>query len=128
MKVDENAYYTKTHEWVRQEGEEAVSGVTDHAQESLSDIVYVELPEVGEQYEKGEAYGLVESVKAASDIYMPMGGTITAVNEALYDAPEKINESPYGEGWLIKFSPDDAEQWDDLLTVDAYRELEEGES
>lgn len=125
MKVDDNARYTESHEWVRKEGEEIVSGISDHAQDSLSDIVYIELPEIGETFEKGQVYGLVESVKAASDVYMPMGGTIIDVNEQLYDAPELINESPYTDGWLIKFRPSHPEEWDGLETPDAYRELDE---
>ncbi len=120
MKLDPKARYAKTHEWVRQDGDEVVCGISDHAQESLSDIVYVELPEVGDTLDKGDVFGVVESVKAASDIYMPMGGEITAVNEALEDAPELVNSDAYGEGWLIRFAPSDPAEFDSLMDADDY--------
>ncbi|MCP4537400.1 MAG: glycine cleavage system protein GcvH [Chloroflexi bacterium] len=121
MKLDSKARYTENHEWVRQEGSEVVCGISDHAQESLSDIVYVELPEVGDTFDKGDAFGVVESVKAASDIYMPMGGEITAVNEELDDDPETVNKKPYGEGWIIRFRPSDPTEFDGLMDADAYK-------
>lgn len=120
MKLDQNARYQKTHEWSRQEGDLVVVGITDHAQDELNDVVYVEHPEVGATLQKGEVFGVVESVKAASDLYMPMDGEIVAVNEALEDTPELVNEDPYGEAWFIKFKPSDPGQWDDLLTPDGY--------
>jgi glycine cleavage system H protein len=120
MKLDSDARYAKTHEWVRPDGDEFVCGITDHAQESLSDIVYVELPEVGDAFGKEDPFGVVESVKAASDVYMPMGGEITAINEALDDAPELVNQDPYGEGWLIRFAPSDAAEFDGLMDGAAY--------
>ena len=120
MKLDSEARYAKTHEWVRPDGDEFVCGITDHAQESLSDIVYVELPEVGDAFGKEEAFGVVESVKAASDVYMPMGGEITAINEALDDAPELVNQDAYGEGWLIRFAPSDPGEFDSLMDGPAY--------
>ncbi len=120
MKVDKASRYTRTHEWVRAEGKEAVSGITDYAQEQLSDIVYVELPAVGEHFGKGEVYGVIESVKAASDCYMPVTGTITAVNEALADSPQTVNEDPYGAGWCIRFTPDDPKEIDGLMDADSY--------
>jgi len=120
MKLDPEARYAKTHEWVRPDGDEFVCGITDHAQESLSDIVYVELPEVGDTFSKEDPFGVVESVKAASDVYMPMGGEITAINEALDDEPELVNQVPYGEGWLIKFAPSDPTEFDGLLDGAAY--------
>jgi glycine cleavage system H protein len=122
MKLDPNARYVETHEWVRQEGDLMVCGITDHAQEELSDVVYVELPEVGATMGKEEAFGVVESVKAASDIYMPMAGEIVETNEALEDSPELINDDPYGQGWLIKFKPSNPSQWEDLLLPEAYEE------
>jgi len=94
MKLDKDARYQESHEWVRQEGELIVCGISDHAQESLSDVVYVEFPEVGDSFSQGETFGVVESVKAASDLYMPMGGEIVAVNEALEDEPELVNSDP----------------------------------
>ena len=121
MKLDPNARYTKNHEWARQEGAEIVCGISDHAQESLSDIVYVELPEVGDAFDKGDSFGVVESVKAASDLYMPMGGEITAVNEELEDAPETVNEDPYGKGWIIRLRPSAPAEFDDLMDAEAYK-------
>ncbi len=120
MKLDPNARYAENHEWARPEGEEIVCGISDHAQESLSDIVYVELPEVGDAFNKGDSFGVVESVKAASDVYMPMSGEITAVNEELDDAPEMVNEDPYGKGWIIRFRPSAPAEFDDLMDAAAY--------
>lgn len=120
MKLDPDARYAETHEWARKDGDDFVCGITDHAQESLSDIVYVELPEVGDTFGKGDAFGVVESVKAASDVYMPMGGEITAVNEALEDTPELVNQDPYGEGWLVQFRPSSPDEFDDLMDTGAY--------
>ncbi|RMF03618.1 MAG: glycine cleavage system protein GcvH, partial [Chloroflexi bacterium] len=105
--LDPNAKYQETHEWARKEGDVIVCGITDHAQDSLSDVVYVELPSVGDTLSKGDVFGVVESVKAASDLYMPMSGEITEVNQALEDEPETINSDPYGAGWMIKFTPSD---------------------
>ncbi len=99
---------------------EVVCGISDHAQESLSDIVYVELPEVGDTLDRGDVFGVVESVKAASDVYMPMGGEIAAVNEALEDEPELVNSDAYGEGWMIRFAPSDPAEFDDLMDADDY--------
>ncbi len=127
MKLDSNARYAETHEWVRKEGDLMVCGITDHAQEELSDVVYVELPEVGTTLAKGDQFGVIESVKAASDLYIPMGGEIAEVNEALEDSPEIVNEDPFGEGWMIKFKPSDPSQWDDLLTPEGYEASTGGE-
>lgn len=93
--------YTKDHEWVRIDGANATVGITDYAQKQLGDVVFVELPKVGDTFEAGDAFGTIESVKAVSEVYMPVGGTITAINEALVDDPEQVNTDPYGEGWLI---------------------------
>jgi glycine cleavage system H protein len=120
MKLDPKARYAKTHEWARWDGEEIVCGISDHAQESLSDIVYVELPEIGDTFAKGDAFGIVESVKAASDVYVPVGGEIVAVNEDLEDTPELVNQDPYGEGWMIRLSPSDPAEFDDLMDADDY--------
>ncbi len=120
MKTDRDARYLSSHEWARWDGDEVVCGISDHAQESLSDIVYVEMPEVGDIFEKGDTFGIVESVKAASDIYMPMGGKITAVNEALEDTPELVNQDPYGKGWMIRFIPSDPAEFDALMDASAY--------
>ena len=120
MNLDAEARYAKSHEWARQDGDEFVCGISDHAQESLSDIVYVEMPEVGDFIDQGDVFGIVESVKAASDVYMPLGGEITAVNEALEDTPELVNQDPYGEGWIIRIAPTDPAEFDKLLDADAY--------
>jgi glycine cleavage system H protein len=120
MKVNPDARYAENHEWARKDGEEIVCGISDHAQESLSDIVYVELPDEGDILEKGDVFGIVESVKAASDVYMPMGGEITAVNEDLEDTPELVNQDPYGAGWMIRFTPSDPAEFDDLMDADEY--------
>jgi len=102
MTIPSDLQYTKEHEWVRIEGDLATVGITDHAQEALGDLVYVELPEVGRQVEPGEAIVVVESVKAASDVYAPVSGEIVEVNEALSEHPELVNTDPYGKGWLVK--------------------------
>jgi glycine cleavage system H protein len=120
MKLDPKARYAKSHEWARKEGDEFVCGITDHAQESLSDVVYVELPEIGDTFAKGDTFGVVESVKAASDVYLPLGGEITAVNEALEDTPELVNQDSYGEGWMIRFRPSDPDEFDGLMDGSAY--------
>jgi glycine cleavage system H protein len=120
MKLDPNARYVESHEWVRKEGNLMVCGISDHAQEELSDVVYVEMPEVGATFAKGEQFGVIESVKAASDLYLPMGGEIVEVNQALEDSPELVNEDPYGKGWMIKFRPSDPGEWDSLLTPEGY--------
>lgn len=127
MKLDPNARYAETHEWARKEGDLIVTGITDHAQDSLSDVVYLELPEVGATFAKGVLFGVIESVKAASDLYMPMGGQIVEVNGALVDAPEIVNDDPYGAGWMIKYKPTDPAEWDALLSGDDYEKIAEAE-
>lgn len=127
MKLDANARYQDTHEWARPEGDLMVVGITDHAQDSLSDVVYVELPEVGATLAKGDVFGVVESVKAASDLYMPMDGEIVEINGSLEDEPEIINDDPYGAGWMIKFKPADSSQWDGLLSEADYQKVAESE-
>ncbi|GAB4446692.1 MAG: glycine cleavage system protein GcvH [Anaerolineae bacterium] len=120
MKLDTNAKYQESHEWARKEGDLIVCGITDHAQDSLSDVVFVELPAVGDTLSKGDIFGTVESVKAASDLYMPMSGEIVEVNESLEDEPEQVNSDPFGDGWMIKFKPSDMSEWDSLLSGDDY--------
>ena len=113
--------YTKSHEWVRTEEDGSVSiGITDHAQELLGDLVFVELPEVGTEMPAEEAVCVVESVKAASDVYMPISGEVLEVNEALADAPETINDSPYDDGWLIRVKPSNPDELDELMDADSY--------
>jgi len=127
MKLDPEARYTENHEWGRLVDDEVVCGITDHAQETLSDIVYVELPMVGDVFDTGEAYGVVESVKAASDLYAPVSGEVTAVNEELEAAPELVNQDPYGEGWTIRLEPSDPDELEDLMTADEYETFVEEE-
>ncbi|WIO74442.1 glycine cleavage system protein GcvH [Porticoccaceae bacterium LTM1] len=116
--------YIASHEWIRDEGDGTVTvGVTDHAQEALGDVVFVELPEVGNTVEAGDDAGVVESVKAASDIYSPVSGEIIAVNEDLEDAPETVNSSPYGDGWFFKIKLSDPAELESLLDADAYQEV-----
>jgi glycine cleavage system H protein len=112
--------YTKNDEWVRADGANGAAGLTDYAQEALSDIVYVELPEVGESYKQGEPYASVESVKAAAEVYLPVSGTITEVNEALSSTPETLNKDPHGAGWIVKFSIADPEELNSLMDAAAY--------
>ena len=115
--------YTNDHEWLRRESDGCVTvGITDHAATALGDLVYVELPEVGQDVETGGEMAVVESVKAASDVYAPVSGTVTAVNEALSDDPEKINADPYGDGWIVKMDVPDLDEGE-LLTPDAYQQL-----
>jgi glycine cleavage system H protein len=120
-KVDGNARYLKTHEWARAEGDSVVTGISDHAQDAMGDLVYVELPRVGDTIQAGERFGVVESVKAASDVYMPVTGTITEVNSALDGSPEQINKDPYGDGWMIKYTPANAADLSTLLDASAYQ-------
>jgi len=118
--LPEDCRYTRHDEWVRQEGERLVVGVTDYAQQQLGDVVFVELPEVGARLEKGAAFGVIESVKAVSDLYAPVSGSVAAVNEALGDAPEKVNEAPYGDGWILAVEGADAGELDGLMDAAAY--------
>lgn len=121
--VPEDLKYTQTHEWVSRESDGTVRvGITDHAQEALGDLVFVELPAVGDQVEQGDACAVVESVKAASDIYSPVTGEVVAVNEGLEDDPGLINSDPYGDGWLYAVAPADASELDDMLDAAAYLE------
>ena len=115
--------YVASHEWLRQEEDGTITvGITYHAQDLLGDIVYVELPEVGEHVDVDAEIAVVESVKAASDVYAPIAGEIIAVNEALVDAPETINEDPYGEGWFFKIKPDNADDYQGLMDADEYQD------
>ena len=124
MSVPEELQYTKSHEWVRTEDDTATIGITDYAQEELGDIVFVELPEDGATFDAGDSFGTVESVKAVSDLYAPVGGEVVEVNKALNDNPEKINEDPYGDGWIVKLRVSDE---GDLLSASDYEQLLEEE-
>jgi glycine cleavage system H protein len=121
MKLDPELLYSEEHEWVRAEGEEAVIGISDYAQDQLSDVVYVELPEVGDVFEQGEILGTVESVKAASDVYIPISGEILEINEMLEDSPELVNTDPYGEAWFVRVTLAVPDELDDLLDAAAYK-------
>ena len=123
MNVPSDRRYRDTHEWAKLEDGLVVVGITDYAQGELGDVVYVELPEVGREVEAGEAVAVIESVKTASDIYAPVSGEIVAVNEALSEHPEKVNEDPYGEGWLFKIKPKDPAELETLLDAEAYKKL-----
>lgn len=120
--------YTEEHEWIGADGDHYVVGITDYAQDQLGDITYVELPEIGRRVAQGEETAVVESVKAASDIYAPVDGTVVEVNESLESAPEKINQEPYGEGWLFKLKEVDAAQVEGLMDSAAYAAFLENQS
>jgi glycine cleavage system H protein len=117
----ENLHYTKEHEWVRVDGDFGVVGITDHAQKELGDIVYVDLPKVGASAEKGKTVGSVESVKAVSDIYAPVSGEVSEINETLATAPEKLNEDPHGEAWLVKIRLSNPDEIKELLSAADYQ-------
>lgn len=120
--------YLATHEWARLEEDGTVTvGITDHAQDALGDVVYVELPEEEQDLSSGDEAGVVESVKAASDIYSPVSGTVVAINELLDDEPEKVNQDPYGDGWFFKVEPTDVGELEEMLDADAYTEVCEEE-
>lgn len=126
--VPESLHYSKDHEWVRVEGDLAVIGITDHAQEQLGDVVYVELPKPGESFAANESFGSVESVKAVSEIFTPVSGEVAEVNESLNDEPEKVNKDPYTDGWMIKMKMKSAGEVDSLLTAAEYEDFTKAES
>jgi glycine cleavage system H protein len=119
--------FSKEHEWVKSEGDIAAVGISDHAQHELGDVVYVELPAVGDSFKKGDALGNIESVKAVSDIYAPVSGEVTAVNGELEDQPEIVNQDPYGKGWIVKLKMEDTAELDDLMNHDEYKKMIEAE-
>ena len=125
MNVPQDLQYTRSHEWVRTEGDTATVGISDHAQDELGDVVFVELPDEGATFDAGDSFGTVESVKAVSDVYAPVGGEVVEVNSSLEDAPEKINDDPYGEGWLVKLRTSGEA---DLLSSEEYEKVVEEES
>ncbi len=126
LPVPNDLRYTKDHEWARITGTTAVVGITAFATDQLGDVVFVELPKVGGTLEKGKPFGVVESTKAVSDLYAPVDGTVTKVNQALIDSPDKVNSDPYGEAWMIEVQVKDAKELEELLSADAYRELTKG--
>ena len=127
LQLPNDVRYTEDHEWARVEGGKAKAGISDYAQDQLGDIVYVELPQVGATFDKGQEFGTVESVKAVAELYMPVGGTILAVNSALEDSPELVNKDPYGNGWMIEVQPIDAGEFEALMTKEVYLETLKGQ-
>jgi glycine cleavage system H protein len=120
--VPEGLYYSKDHEWLRVEGETGTVGITDHAQNSLGDVVYVELPKAGETFAAHDTFGSVESVKAVSELFLPVAGEVTEVNESLTDEPEKVNTDPYGEGWMLRVKLSNRGEVDSLLSAAEYED------
>ncbi len=126
--IEKDCRYTKEHEWVRMDGDSAVVGITDHAQKQLGDITFIELPQTGDDVSKGDEIGVIESVKAASDLYSPLTGKIVQVNSELEDAPEIVNSDPFEKGWILKLEGVDPAEMDGLLDADAYEKLVSGEN
>lgn len=122
MNVPDNLRYSKEHEWILAEGEQAAVGITDFAQSELGDVVFVELPKIGDSFEKDTSFGSLESVKAVSEAYIPVSGKILAVNEDLLESPEKINADPYGEGWMIRIHLNSRQELDALMSAPQYSE------
>jgi glycine cleavage system H protein len=126
--VPEDLHYSKDHEWIRVEGDVGTVGITDHAQNSLGDVVYVELPKSGESFSANEPFGSVESVKAVSEIFTPVGGEVVEVNEALQDEPERVNTDPYGEGWMIRVRMSNPGEVDKLMSAAEYEDFTKAEA
>lgn len=124
--LPDDVRYTHDHEWAKQEDDNVKVGITDYAQDQLGDIVFVELPEVGQSFDKGEEFGTLESVKAVSELYMPISGEVVAINEALADEPELVNKEPYQDGWMIAIRPGDASEFESLKDKSAYLEMLKG--
>ena len=124
--LPDDVRYAQSHEWAKAQNDNVKIGITDYAQDQLGDIVFVELPQVGETFAKGAEFGTVESVKAVSELYMPAGGKILAINTALEDSPELVNSAPYSDGWMIEIRPDNPTELDTLMTKDAYTETLKG--
>lgn len=126
--VPEDLHYSKDHEWVRVDGEDAVIGITDYAQNSLGDVVYVELPKAGDEFAANEPFGSVESVKAVSEVFTPIAGAVASINESLADEPDKVNLDPYGNGWMIRLRMANPSEVDSLLTAAEYEDFTKAES
>jgi len=126
MNIPDDLRYSSDHEWIRRDGDVITIGITDYAQDSLGDVVFVEQPEVGQSIDASDTFTEVESTKSVSDIYAPVSGTITEINDALEDQPELLNSDPYGEGWICRIEMSDPTQYDALLDAAAYRQLTEG--
>jgi glycine cleavage system H protein len=126
LNLPDDVRYTDDHDWVKAEDEKVRIGITDYAQDQLGEMIFVEVPEVGDTLDKGETFGSLESVKAVSDMYMPVGGEVLAVNTALEDAPEMVNQDPYSGGWIIDIKPSDPSELDQLMDKNAYLEMLKG--
>ena len=126
LDLPDDLRYTEDHEWARVKGGNVTIGVTDYAQNQLGDIVFVEMPAPGDPFKKGDEFGTVESVKAVAELYMPIDGEVVQVNQALEDAPELLNQSPYADGWIVEVKPDDMSQLETLMDRDVYMKLLEG--
>ncbi|HVF54861.1 MAG TPA: glycine cleavage system protein GcvH [Pyrinomonadaceae bacterium] len=126
--VPENLHYSKDHEWIRVEGDTGIIGISDHAQNSLGDVVYVELPKVGENFAAHDVFGSVESVKAVSELYIPVAGEVVEVNESLQDEPEKVNTDPYGEAWMVRIRMSSPGEIDGLLSAAEYEDYLKSET
>ena len=123
MNVPENLKYSQDHEWIRAEGDTAFVGITDYAQSNLGDIVFIEVETVGEELDKGEAFGNVEAVKAVEELYLPVGGEVLEFNDELEDSPDLVNKDPYGKGWIVKIKMSDSAELDDLMDSAGYSEM-----
>jgi len=123
MNIPAELKYTKDHEWIKVEGNEAVIGITDFAQSQLGDVVFIEIETEGEELDREEVFGTIEAVKTVSDMFMPVAGKVIAVNEKLADTPEVVNKDPYGDGWMIRIEITDASQLEELLTAEQYKEI-----
>jgi len=123
MNIPQSLKYTKEHEWVREDGGIVTVGITDHAQGELGDIIFVEFPEIGQEIERDEPFGTIEAVKTVADLFAPISGTVTEINEKLDDSPESVNQDPYGDGWMVKVSVSEADELDNLMSSDQYREM-----
>jgi glycine cleavage system H protein len=126
LNLPDDVRYAEDHEWIRSEGDKVRIGISDYAQDQLGDIVFVELPQSGDTFEKGEEFGTVESVKAVSELYIPIGGEILSVNTALEESPDLVNQSPYNDGWMIEVKPSNSAELEALITRDAYLEMLKG--
>jgi glycine cleavage system H protein len=126
--VPEDLHYSKDHEWVRVDGDQAIIGITDYAQNSLGDVVYVELPKIGDEFAANESFGSVESVKAVSEVFTPIAGKVVKINESLADEPEKVNSDPYGDGWMIYIKMANRGEVDSMLTAAEYEDFTKAET
>ena len=126
LNLPDNLHYAEDHEWAKQDGDNIRVGIDDYAQDQLGDIVFVELPQVGDKLAKGDVFGTVESVKAVSELFMPIGGEIIAINKNLEESPELVNTSPYDDGWMIDVKPTDTAELESMMTKDAYLEMLKG--